>query len=354
MSASRLSARALSSDLLPFSAHSRFAHPLRVRRACSHRTYAASALKKRKTREDPKRNDFAERLQKGEIDDEETKRVLQNLEAIRVMGDELPFDPWAQGSERFDVHIPSWRSHKPGATLRDHLTTISLTLKNWGKNIMSMRHLASHNSFPGTQVASPLSLEVFRASSVAPTGWTAGIRARTLETYAALHAAVARRDDKAIKRLAMNDALERYLALARASDPNAIAVWAMHPPSSSASAPPPPTPAPAHNSRTIAPPSEVSPATAALLRAAPEAARILSIRAQQAHFGIQDPKRGSRFMVQALVRFDTVQTLHIYSKRGQLLHEAPPKRVVEHLVFQKRMWYDAPWVVRERIVPGAQ
>ncbi|EMD35355.1 hypothetical protein CERSUDRAFT_74970 [Gelatoporia subvermispora B] len=334
---------------------------LRSACTCPRRTYAVvSALKKRQPtmiftpkEEDNKEATLAERMQKGDLDEQETERILQNLEAIRVMGDELPFDPWAQGSERLDVHLPGWRSYKPDATLRDHVLAVGLTIKNWAKNINSMRSMASHNSFPGTHVSSPLSLEVLRTTSIAPTGWTAGLRARALETYGALHEAAARHDTKAIKRLAMGDALERYLALARATDPSTVAVWAMHPPSS-APQPTPLPPAQQQNSRNPAPTSEVSPATAALLRAAPEAARILSLRAQQAHFGTQEPKRGSRLIVQALVRFDTVQSLHVYSKRGQLLHAAQPKRVVEHLVLQKRMWYDAPWVVRERILPGSQ
>ncbi len=47
------------------------------------------------------------------------------------------------------------------------------------------------------------------------------------------------------------------------------------------------------------------------------------------------------------------QSLQVYSKRGALLQgEETPRNVVEYLIFQKRMWYDAPWVVRDRLYEG--
>lgn len=39
----------------------------------------------------------------------------------------------------------------------------------------------------------------------------------------------------------------------------------------------------------------------------------------------------------------------MYTKGGQLLQGSrDPKPVLEYIVFQKRLWYDSPWVARER------
>ena len=46
------------------------------------------------------------------------------------------------------------------------------------------------------------------------------------------------------------------------------------------------------------------------------------------------------------------QTLHVYDRAGKLVKDAgqtTPKRVVEHLVFEKRLWYNMPWMIKDRI-----
>ena len=50
------------------------------------------------------------------------------------------------------------------------------------------------------------------------------------------------------------------------------------------------------------------------------------------------------------------QTLLAYDARtGALLPgQAPaPKRVVEHVVFERRLWYDLPWVAKDRLFADA-
>lgn len=48
-----------------------------------------------------------------------------------------------------------------------------------------------------------------------------------------------------------------------------------------------------------------------------------------------------------------LQSLEVYSKRGTLLRgQSEPKPVVEYLVLQKRMWYDTPWTIRDRLYEG--
>lgn len=80
---------------------------------------------------------------------------------------------------------------------------------------------------------------------------------------------------------------------------------------------------------------------------------------------------GNRLVVQALVRFDSmqvccgpsstsfrvnptavVQSLEVYSKKGALIsprESSAPRRVTEYLVLEKRMWYDAPWKIKQQM-----
>jgi len=44
-----------------------------------------------------------------------------------------------------------------------------------------------------------------------------------------------------------------------------------------------------------------------------------------------------------------MQSLQVYSAKGDPLSSPEPKRVVEYLVLEKRMWYDTPWFIREQI-----
>ena len=102
--------------------------------------------------------------------------------------------------------------------------------------------------------------------------------------------------------------------------------------------------------------------------------RIVSIRAIEGHLGRGAPRMGNRLVIQALVRFDTMQvrrcpyatfhtklealmqTLEVYSKRGNLIsprESSTPRRVTEYLVFEKRMWYDAPWKIRQQMFEGS-
>lgn len=72
---------------------------------------------------------------------------------------------------------------------------------------------------------------------------------------------------------------------------------------------------------------------------------IVSIRAIEGHLGLQPPRIGNPLYVNVLARFETVQSL---TRRG-VASTAEPKRVIEHLVFEKRMWYDTPWIIKEQL-----
>jgi len=77
----------------------------------------------------------------------------------------------------------------------------------------------------------------------------------------------------------------------------------------------------------------------------PSPVRILSIRTVEGHRGLQKIRTGNALYVNVLARFDTIQTL---TRRG-VASTVEPKRIVEYLVFEKRMWYDTPWVIKEQL-----
>jgi len=98
------------------------------------------------------------------------------------------------------------------------------------------------------------------------------------------------------------------------------------------------------------------------------AARVVSIRAVDGYLATSPPKIGNRLLVHALVKFNTnqviegqywffisfvdfffQQSLQVYNKAGELLSSTQPKKVVEYLVLEKRMWYDGPWTIRDQI-----
>ena len=73
--------------------------------------------------------------------------------------------------------------------------------------------------------------------------------------------------------------------------------------------------------------------------------RIVSIRSVEGHLGTQPIRTGNFLYVNLLAHFDTIQAL---TRRG-VASTVEPKRVVEYLLFEKRMWYDTPWVIKEQL-----
>jgi len=76
--------------------------------------------------------------------------------------------------------------------------------------------------------------------------------------------------------------------------------------------------------------------------------RIRSIRARENWQSIMNPPVGSRYSVQALVSFDTMQSLQVYSN-DELIREEGPRRVREDYVLEKRLFQPMPWAIRCRI-----
>jgi protein MBA1 len=73
--------------------------------------------------------------------------------------------------------------------------------------------------------------------------------------------------------------------------------------------------------------------------------RVVSVRAVEGHFGLQPIRTGNHLYVNVLAHFDTIQAL---TRRG-VPSTVEPKHIVEYLLFEKRMWYDTPWVIKEQL-----
>ncbi|KAF7316188.1 hypothetical protein MIND_00137000 [Mycena indigotica] len=216
---------------------------------------------------------------------------------------------------------------------------------NDGKNAFSMRHIAVSDAFPGVAINRQMgwlesfttySRRAFQAQSLKANAWVAPMRQEFLDRYIKLNKAIVLKEP--LNELAMRPFIDEFSAIVRQRALDNTYFWNFH--------------------------REVSPT------------RILSLRAVDGDFGKEMPATGSRIAIQALVRFDTEQSVEIYDRHGKALHEvgpaeeqqqsgrggktlhrvaAVPKRVTEYLVLDRAMYLvGSRWRFRARIeaLPG--
>ncbi|KAI9438619.1 hypothetical protein H4582DRAFT_1814447 [Lactarius indigo] len=176
--------------------------------------------------------------------------------------------------------------------------------------IYSMRRLAQENAFPGRETFSARSFQIFQTKSSKDDAWVAPLRGIILENYKRINNAIADGDSKTIASLTTGEYAKSAIGKLRS----------LHPTGSNT----------AYRWRLVSQPSPVC---------------IVSIRAIDGHLGLQPLRTGNPLYVNVLARFETVQSL---TRRG-VASSTEPKRVVEHLLFEKRMWYDTPWVIKEQL-----
>ncbi|KAA1472553.1 hypothetical protein DENSPDRAFT_838864 [Dentipellis sp. KUC8613] len=220
-----------------------------------------------------------------------------------------------------DLHIPVSPLSGNDKSIKAILSRTWQNYRNALVNARCMHMIAKDSMFPNVYVKRPLSLNTFHARSTRDNAWVAPLRATFLDTYEKVNTAIATGDVKTLKSLTTVDyqktAMERLRALHPKAGTPYTYQWKLHE-----------------------------------LRSP---VRIESVRASETYMSQQEPKTGSRLLAQMLVRFDSTQTLERF-RNGQLVKGAgqtTPKPVVEYLVFEKRMWYDGPWVIREQIYEGA-
>ncbi|KAK7044756.1 hypothetical protein R3P38DRAFT_2880678 [Favolaschia claudopus] len=242
----------------------------------------------------------------------------------------------------YSAGLKAWREY---SSIPDMWRQFRKNRINSGKNAFSMRHIAVADSFPGVEIDANMgwlrslylfSLRVFQAQSLKSDAWVATMRQEVLEQYLHLNEAIMKGNTKRIQDLTMPPYADEVLALAEKKPRGTLYRWTFH--------------------------REVTPT------------RILSLRAGDGEFSKHMPETGSRVAIQALVRFDTEQSVEMYDKAGRALHTpaplaapqpakrgdtivpvpAVPKRVTEYLVVDKAC-YDpnGRWKFRARYVPEA-
>jgi len=248
----------------------------------------------------------AKHLKTEDPDDEDLARLHRTIRNES----QSHIDMWSLPLDTLDVHIPSFPARVKNATFRDHIVLMRDNFFNTLKNITSMRKLAQENAFPGRETQSARSFQIFQATSTKESAWVAPLCAILLEKYKRVNNAIAAGNSKILNELTTREYAKSASRRLRT----------LHPAGSSA----------AYRWRLISQPSPV---------------RIVSIRAMEGHLGLQPIRTGNHLYVNVLARFETIQSL---TKRG-VASTVEPKRVVEYLLFEKRMWYDTPWVIKEQL-----
>ncbi|KII87633.1 hypothetical protein PLICRDRAFT_176426 [Plicaturopsis crispa FD-325 SS-3] len=255
---------------------------------------------------------------------EEQLEEMENLANIQKAHPWL--DPWAQPIQTLDIHVP-----KAGARLGSLKTWMTdfpearALVVDWVKNALSMFRMARANAFPGitTSMADLQWLKIWnvtKARSLRLDDWNAGIRTHAAVIYAQAQYAFAKGDKTELNKLTTGDYQARMARLLSQR---------------------------AKNIRYD-------------LRLRASTASILSLRAADAIITRQEPQIGNRLLVHALVRIDSVMALRAYTNHGVLLDDSGKraedqnpswvyKDVKEYFIFEKRMWYDGPWVIREQV-----
>ncbi|CAA7264349.1 unnamed protein product [Cyclocybe aegerita] len=274
----------------------------------------------------------------------EEERVKE-FERMLALSDMMPMvDPWGQDIlDTLDVMIPYPVSY---TTLsKDNYARIKANMSNKLKNFTALSTLTNLNAVPLVDLGSGSSLraklrETIKAldtQSTKPDSLLASFRQAALEFYQELNTAVATRNDKMIRKCTTFDYQNQCLELVKASrtkNPKGRYIWQLH--------------------RTVDP------------------TQVVSLRVTEGYLEAKEPRFGNRLLIHALVKFDTEQSLEIYSDRGVALHTPAPepnymvdsaeklenwrvpavrRRVTEYLVLEKRGWVLGPWVFREQIWP---
>ncbi|KAI0701374.1 hypothetical protein BC835DRAFT_1264905 [Cytidiella melzeri] len=237
------------------------------------------------------------------------EQAMKELETMLAVAHRTHLDIWSAPVTTLDVYIPNWLSKRPNASILDHWRSFVQSQRNWLRNVQNMYQMAKQQAFPDIKVKSPWSLQIFR---VRTTPWLAGLRRAALEVYSSVNQAVAANDTKTIRKYTIESYRDVLLKRLQAQDKNNHYVWTLH--------------------------GENAPC------------QVLSIRSFQGHLGPKVPQFGHRLVIQALVKFDTNQSLQVYNKRGKLIAgDGKQQRVVEYLVLQRRGWYDGPWTIRDQL-----
>ncbi|EIN08305.1 hypothetical protein PUNSTDRAFT_134696 [Punctularia strigosozonata HHB-11173 SS5] len=241
----------------------------------------------------------------------EEEQQLKQLEMMERYQEMYPsLDIYDQNVPTMDVYIP-----KPvrGGPLTEIHRRIGDNLWNWGHNALALHRLSKKLAVPEFPEASPWSKNIFQLASTKPNAYMANFRRLTKDLYSKINVAVAAGDENTIKQLAIPPYRDRLLThIRRRQSEDRLYEWKLH--------------------RELAPNS------------------VISLRAQELYMSTKPPVTGQRWLIHALVRFDSLQTLSTYNRRGMLIKRTDPKEVKDYLVFEKKTWLsDSRWQIRDQL-----
>jgi hypothetical protein len=245
-------------------------------------------------------------------------------------------DVWSRAAPTLDVEIPKVNNYIRGLSTLKYLWDNKY---NEAKNALSMTLVANAKAFPplyslpeypyGENILPPPSTapdhfswykwshirQACGVDSISSDAWAAGIPGLSLHVYLQMCQAIAENDKAMLRKVTCHGQLDRVLKILKDRDPNWVYKWRLH--------------------RVNAP------------------CRIVSFRAINAYGATADPAPGlNRLLINALVRFDTTQSLEVVGKRrsgDKYVVKPKTKRVLEYFIMEKKGWIHSPWSVRERV-----
>ncbi|EJC99302.1 uncharacterized protein FOMMEDRAFT_160907 [Fomitiporia mediterranea MF3/22] len=244
-------------------------------------------------------------------------------------------EPWGAKTPLMDLRIPSrptsFRAIKENMknNLSNMLRSVNLPSMNPSAfQFTSMHRLATDFAFPGIITKWRISPQLFRAKSTSEKAWVAPFREELFELYRRVNEAIASGDKKAITKVTAYEyqthafkLLQRNLS--RIPSTGYTNTWKFRP---------------------------LSPV------------QILSLRAFPMYTAAEEPRYGNRNVVQALVRFESMQSLTLRDSRDRVLlpngvvapegYEPEPRRVLEYLICENKMFYKDGWYVRDQMFEG--
>ncbi|THH12126.1 hypothetical protein EW145_g199 [Phellinidium pouzarii] len=242
--------------------------------------------------------------------------------SYRTAEEPAGMEPWANKAILLDLRIPSKLTS---------LTALNENWKNFVQNAISMFRLASDFAFPGTMTKWRLHPQLFRTKSTSESAWIAPFRHELLDVYTQLNQAISSGNVKLMTKLTAYEYQEHAFRLlqrsvSRASETGCTYSWSL--------------------TKLLSP------------------VKIVSLRVFPLYHAIEEPNHGNRNCVQALARFETMQTLTVRDSHGQILrpdgavaeegYTPEPRRVLEYLICENKMFYSDGWYIRGQMFEGVK
>ncbi|TDL22760.1 hypothetical protein BD410DRAFT_828188 [Rickenella mellea] len=231
-----------------------------------------------------------------------------------------------------DHHIPTtWWKSSDQSTVEKLSESPKRILRNWKNrfsNAQAMLHMKREFAL-SVEGKRPFMdwLQIFHSTSVKPSAWISPVRETLLKNYLSLNEAIAKNDLATISKLSAYDFQDHLVALAKKRKPELTFKFKYH--------------------------GDVAPC------------QVVSIRSVLGYMAPEPPKFGSRILVQALVRFETLQSVEVFNQKGQLLRldgtvarpgdpPASPKTVLDYYVFENKFWMPHGWIARDQLFEGVE